>query len=211
MAAEAPREDNVPEGRARENNVPEDRARADNVPEDKARADTSTVDDDPVEGTTPPRRNSARIVSAVVVVALVAACAWLGYLVWSDHREDELRRSAVEDATRLVVQLASYDHGDVDANIEAVVADATPEFADRYREVSEGLRELLTNGQGTSTGTVTHAGVQSVDTGSAVVLVFLDQEITNVTVPEGRVDASRMVVTLVRDGNRWLLDSAEPA
>lgn len=43
MAAEAPREDNVPEGRARENNVPED----------KARADTSTVDDDPVEGTTP--------------------------------------------------------------------------------------------------------------------------------------------------------------
>lgn len=99
----------------------------------------------------------------------------------------------------------------MDANIEAVVADATPEFADRYREVSEGLRELLTNGQGTSTGTVTHAGVQSVDTGSAVVLVFLDQEITNVTVPEGRVDASRMVVTLVRDGNRWLLDSAELA
>ncbi|AVZ40866.1 MULTISPECIES: hypothetical protein [unclassified Dietzia] len=183
----------------------------DRAPEDRAREDTSTVDDDPVEGTDAPRRSTARIVSALVVVALVAACAWLGYLVWSDHREDELRRSAAEDATRLVVQLASYDHADVDANIEAVVAESTPEFADRYREVSEGLRELLANGQGTSTGTVTHAGVQSVDTERAVVLVFLDQEITNVTVPEGRVDASRMVVTLVRGGNRWLLDSAELA
>ncbi|MET3860494.1 Mce-associated membrane protein [Dietzia sp. 2505] len=201
MAAEASPEDNAPE----------DNAQGDSAPEDNAREDASTVDDDPVEGPIPPRRSAALIVGALVVVALVAACAWLGYLVWSDHREDELRRSATEDATRLVAQLASYDHTDVDANIEAVVAEATPEFAERYREVSEGLRELLTSGQGTSTGTVTHAGVQSVDTNSAVVLVFLDQEITNVTVPEGRVDASRMVVTLVRDGNRWLLDSAELA
>lgn len=160
----------------------------------------------------PPRSGRlAREVAAALVVALVVACGWLGYLVWADDREDALRVSATEDATRLVVQLASYDHTDVDANLDAVVAEATPGFADRYREVSEGLRELLSSGQGTSVGTVTHAGVQSVDTERAVVLVFLDQEVTNVTVPDGRVDASRMVVTLVRDGDRWLLDAAELA
>ncbi|MDV8000015.1 hypothetical protein [Rhodococcus sp. IEGM 1408] len=152
-----------------------------------------------------------RVAVALIVVALLAACGYLGSLAWADHREDELRRSATEDAARLVVQLATYDHTDVDANLDAVVAEATPGFADRYREVSEGLRELLASGQGTSAGTAAYAGVQSVDAGRAVVLVFLDQEVTNVTVPEGRVDSSRMVVTLIRDGDRWLLDAAELA
>lgn len=163
------------------------------------------------EATVRRRRSTGRVVITLVVVVLLAACAYLGYLVWTDNREEELRRDATEEASRLVVQLASYDHADVDANLDAVVAESTPDFADRYREVSEGLRELLISGQGTSTGTVTHAAAQSVDGQRAVVLLFLDQEVTNVTVPEGRVDASRMVVTLVRDGDRWLLDAAELA
>lgn len=172
----------------------------------------STAAESTAERGAHPRGRLGRVATAtLVVVVLLAACGWLGYLVWVDHREDDLRRTATEDASRLVAQLATYDHTDVDANLEAVVAEATPGFAERYREVSEGLRELLSSGQGTSAATVTHAGVQSVDDERAVVLVFLDQEVTNVTVPEGRVDASRMVVSLVRDGDRWLLDAAELA
>lgn len=156
-------------------------------------------------------RRGGLVVVILVVVALLVACGFLGYLVWQDRRADDLRTSAAEDASRLVVQLATYDHTDVEGNLEAVTAEATPEFAERYREVSDGLAELLSSGEGTSTGTVTHAAVESVDPERAVVLVFLDQEITNVTVPEGRVDASRMVVELSRDGDRWLLDSADLA
>lgn len=159
----------------------------------------------------PERRGRLVVVVVIVVLALLAACGYLGYLVWQDRQHDDLRRSASEDASRLVVQLATYDHTDVGANLEAVTAEATPGFAERYREVSAGLTELLRSGEGTSTGTVSHAAVQNVDDNSAVVLVFLDQEITNVTVPEGRVDASRMVVGLTRDGDRWLLDSADVA
>lgn len=154
---------------------------------------------------------AGRILAVVVILALLAATAVLGYLLWQSNQQDALRRAATDDASRLVVQLASYDHTDVDANLAVVTAEATPDFAERYREVSEGLRELLASGEGTSTGTVTHAAAESVDDERAVVLVFLDQEISNVTVPEGRVDSSRMVVTLVRDGDRWLLDDAQLA
>jgi len=162
----------------------------------------------------PPRPASRRrgtAVLVVIIVALLAACGYLGYLVWDGQRQDRLAATARDEASRLVSQLATYDHADVDANLEAVAAEATPGFADRYREVSEGLRELLTSGEGTSTGTVLHAAVESVDDSTATVLVFLDQEVTNVTVPEGRIDASRMVVTLRRDGDRWLLDDARLA
>ena len=157
------------------------------------------------------RGRARRIAGVLMIVALLAATAVLGYLAWQNHRDDELRRTAAADATRLVTQLASYDHTDVDANLDAVVAEATPDFAERYREVSDGLRELLASGEGTSTGTVSHAAVESIDEERAVVLVFLAQEVANVTVPEGRVDSSRMVVTIVRDGDRWLLNDAQLA
>lgn len=154
---------------------------------------------------------AGRAVAGLVIVVLLVAVGVLGYLLWQDQRQDALRQSAADDATRLVIQLATYDHTDVDQNLDAVVAEATPGFADRYREVSEGLRELLASGEGTSTGTVTHSAVESLDGDTAVVLVFLDQEVTNVTVPDGRVDSSRMVVTVVRDGDRWLLEDAQLA
>lgn len=156
-------------------------------------------------------RGGVVVVVAVLAVILLLACGYLGYLVWQDRRDEQLRVSAAADASRLVIQLATYDHADVQSNLDAVTAEATPEFAAQYREVSEGLAELLSSGEGTSTGTVAHAAVESVDPERAVVLVFLDQEVTNVTVPEGRVDASRMVVELGRDGDRWLLHSADLA
>ena len=179
--------------------------------DDEAAAPKAGTNESVAAGASTTDSRMGRVVTTLVIVILLVAVGVLGSLLWQDHRQGELRRTAAEDASRLVVQLATYDHADVDANLDAVVAEATPGFADRYREVSEGLRELLASGEGTSNGTVTHAAVESVDGDTAVVLVFLDQEVANVTVPDGRVDTSRMVVTVVRDGDRWLLDDAQLA
>src|SRR5699024_8424348 len=131
-----------------------------------------------------PRRRGLVVVP--ILVALLVACGYLGYLVWQDREDEQLRSTAAAEASRLVEQLATYDHADVDANHEAVTAEATPEFAESYREVSDGLRELLSSGEGASTGTVVRSAVESVADDSAVVLVLLDQEISYVTVPDGR-------------------------
>lgn len=152
---------------------------------------------------------AGRVIAGLVIVALLVATCVLGYLLWQEQRQDALRQSAADEASRLVVQLATYDHTDVDGHLDSVVSEATPGFAERYTEVSEGLRELLASGEGTSSGTVVNAATESVDGDTAVVLVFLDQQVTNVTVPDGRVDSSRMLVTVQRDGDRWLLDDAQ--
>ena len=155
------------------------------------------------------RGRAGRVIAGLVIVALLVATCVLGYLLWQEQRQDALRQSAADEASRLVVQLATYDHTDVDGHLDSVVSEATPGFAERYTEVSEGLRELLASGEGTSSGTVVNAATESVDGDTAVVLVFLDQQVTNVTVPDGRVDSSRMLVTVQRDGDRWLLDDAQ--
>src|SRR5699024_8674659 len=153
-----------------------------------------------------PRRRGLVVVP--ILVALLVACGYLGYLVWQDREDEQLRSTAAAEASRLVEQQATYDLADVDPNLEAVTAEATPEFAESYREDSDGRRELLSNGAGASTRTLVRSAVERVAADSAVVPLCLDQEISNVTVPDGRVDASRMVVGLSRDGDRWLLDSA---
>ncbi len=40
-------------------------------------------------------------------------------------------------------------------------------------------------------------------------LVFLDQDVTNVVVPEGRTDATRFLITLKRIDDTWMLDGAD--
>jgi Mce-associated membrane protein len=46
------------------------------------------------------------------------------------------------------------------------------------------------------------------DTAKAVVMVFVDQTVTNTKAPEPRIERSRMELTLVRDGGVWRLDQA---
>ncbi|OAK55559.1 hypothetical protein [Rhodococcoides kyotonense] len=151
-----------------------------------------------------------RIVAAMIATTLVAAVAVLGYLVVQNRTMDELRSTAVASATQYTEQLATYDYTDPTANLDAVTSSSTADFASSYRNVSDKLTGLLSQGQGQATGHVTSAGVVELSSEHAVVALFLDQSVRNLTAPDGRTDSSRMLVRLERDGDRWLLASAEP-
>lgn len=151
-----------------------------------------------------------RIVIALVIVALTSGVVILGYLHLGDRRMEDRRSTALASATQYTEELATYDFDDPASNLDRVIAASTEEFAGTYREVSTKLQGLLESGQGTATGRVTTAGIVEIDEDNAVVAVFLDQEVRNLSVPEGRTDSSRMVIGLEHDGDRWLLASAEP-
>lgn len=151
-----------------------------------------------------------RTTTALVILALTTGVVILGYLHLGDRRLEDRRSTALASATQYTEELATYDFGDPAANLDRVTAGSTEEFAGTYRDVSTKLQGLLTSGQGTATGHVTTAGIVEIDDEHAVVAVFLDQEVRNLSVPEGRTDSSRMVIGLERHGDRWLLASAEP-
>ena len=68
-------------------------------------ADEKTVAETAAAAEAPRRAGAGRVVTTLVVVALLVACGYLGYLVWQGRHLDELRRSATEDASRLVLSL----------------------------------------------------------------------------------------------------------
>ncbi|AEF38875.1 hypothetical protein [Hoyosella subflava] len=162
-------------------------------------------------------RSRAKPLLALAFTGLIALSGVLGYLYWDTSRGERalaqaetLRIQAVSDASTYAELMGSYTYTDLEQSFSDVIAVSTPEFAEEYETVANELRDAVTESRGVSQGSAIHAAVQSVDENQATVLVFLNQEVTNVLRPEGGIEASRLVVSLERDGDRWLLSDVQP-
>ncbi|MGW6694998.1 mce associated protein mas1a [Rhodococcus sp. NPDC054953] len=148
-------------------------------------------------------------VAALLVAALLAVATTLLIQVLRDRNLDVLRTEAIDTARDYSVALSSFDFENLDANRDAITAQSTQAFADKYADMVDALRQIVTDGKGKATATAAHVGVESLDADRAVVLVFVDQHATNVVAPDGNTQQYRMVVTLVRDGDRWIVDNVD--
>ncbi|MEZ5151634.1 hypothetical protein ACFWDA_17960 [Rhodococcus zopfii] len=144
-----------------------------------------------------------------LILVLAVAAAVFGVLWLQAESTNRLRTDALDSAREYAITLGTYDFQSFDASLAAVTEISTDEFAAKYNSVAGELRSLVENGQGSSVARADHAAVETVDGDRATVLVFLDQDVKNVAVPDGRTDATRFLITLVRDGDRWLLDGAD--
>jgi Mce-associated membrane protein len=152
----------------------------------------------------------------VVVVLFVVSGAVTAWLRISDLQEDLGSREAQtlaaetarQDAIVLAADLATYDYRDLGGNFRHVAARATDRFAGQLRTLTEELGPELQQTRAVATATARSAGVVRADTAKAVVIVFVDQTVTNTKTPEPRVERSRMELTLVREGGVWRLDQA---
>ncbi|QNG19642.1 mce associated protein mas1a [Rhodococcus triatomae] len=155
------------------------------------------------------RVGARTILAGALVLALVAFAAVMTVQVLSGRGENGLRTEAVDVARDYAVAMSSFDYQNLDANRETIAEMSTPAFAHTYNEMVDALAGIVTDGQGQATATAEHVAVESLDDGRAVVLVFADQQAVNVTAPEGNTQKYRMVLTLVRDGDRWLVDDVQ--
>jgi Mce-associated membrane protein len=156
------------------------------------------------------------VLVAIVVALFVASGAVTAWLRISDLQErvDSLEaqtlaaESARQDAILLAEDLATYDYRDLGGNFRHVAARATDRFAGQLRALTEELGPELQQTRAVATATARSAGVVRADTAKAVVMVFVDQTVTNTKTPQPRVEQSRMELTLVSEGGVWRLDQA---
>ncbi len=149
------------------------------------------------------------ILFAVAVIGFLAVGGALGYTLYQQSELHRLHTQAVSTSHDYLVAMASFDYRDLDANKPTINERSTPEFAKKYDEMVAALRDIVVTGKGVATATAEHVAVQRLDEHSATVIGFVDQKVTNVTVPEGNQQRYRMVVTLVRTGDHWSVDNVE--
>lgn len=148
------------------------------------------------------------VLAWTLVAVLAITTAVFGYLAFSGA-EDGDRQAAVDAASEYAVVMSTFDYRDLDANREAIAEMATEDFASRYAEMVEALGQLLAEGQSQGTAEVTKAAVTSIDGDNAEVMLFVDQQASNVVNPTGRTQPYRMVINLKSEDGRWLVDNVE--
>lgn len=139
----------------------------------------------------------------LLLAASLAVNGFLGWQQWQQHRVKEAGRQAQQAAIAYAQVLTSIDSNKVDENFRQVLDGATGEFKDMYTQSSVQLRQLLIDNKATAHGVVVDSAIQSESTNKVVVLVFIDQTVTNSQAPDPRIDRSRIKMTMELVDGRW--------
>jgi Mce-associated membrane protein len=151
-------------------------------------------------------------VAAVVVLALLAAvtvalAALVTSRASSNNAVDGAPGDVVGAATSGVATVLSYDYRHLDADFAHAQGLLTPKFRKQYDDTTaKGVRPLAAKYKAISSADVSAAGVVEATDTRAIVLVFVNQTVTNSQLSAPRLDRSRIRVSLVRSNGRWLID-----
>lgn len=151
----------------------------------------------------PWKQGLRRSILPLLLVASLAVSGYLGWLQWQEHQLKLAGEQAQQAAVAYAQVLTSIDSNKVDENFRQVLDGATGEFKDMYTQSSVKLRQLLIDNKATAHGVVVDSAIQSESTNKVVVLVFIDQTVTNTAAPDPRIDRSRIKMTMEKVDGRW--------
>ena len=155
------------------------------------------------------RKVLQRSVITVLLIVVLGGIGVGGWQWYQAHLRDTAAQQARTAAEKYTLVLTSIDTKNVDKNFADVLAGSTGEFKDMYAKSSAQLRQLLVDNKAAAHGTVVESAVQSATADKAVVLLFVDQSISNTAVPEPRIDRSRIKMTMENVDGQWLAEKVE--
>jgi Mce-associated membrane protein len=155
------------------------------------------------------RRRLAKGAAAVILTAAVAVSAALGWVLWQQRAVTRAGQQAQQAAVEYAQILTSIDSNKVDENFNQVLDGATGEFKDMYTQSSIQLRQLLIDNKAAAHGVVLESAIQSASKNKVVVLLFVDQSVANASLPDPRIDRSRIKMTMEFVDGHWRTSKVE--
>ena len=179
---------------------------------------------EPAGGTTPSAQETAPrggagpswpVIAAIGAVALllVVAAAVLGLGTWSypevreQDKVDAATRTAPATAERAAVAILSYDYKSLDADKSAAERYLTPSFEKKYAKSMKLVDQNAPRLHARVEAEVKGSGVSHADPDRVNVLVYVNQ--TTVSTANGgqpQLALNRAMFSMVRQGDRWLVD-----
>jgi Mce-associated membrane protein len=172
--------------------------------------DTPDADDDPRPNTRNDRRaNVARWAAATILAAVLAGAGYEGWLLFQHHQKEVAAAQALTTAKKYILALTSVDTNAIDKNFTEVLDGSTGEFKDMYTKSSAQLRQTLIDNKAAAHGSVVDAAVQSATEDKVVVVLFVDQSVSNGASPTPQLDRSRVKMTMEKVDGRWLASKVD--
>jgi Mce-associated membrane protein len=125
----------------------------------------------------------ATIIGLVVVLGLGGLCGWLGYRAYQARESEQLRALFVQVGRQSAVDLTTIDFEHAEDDVKRILDSATGEFYDDFEKRSKPFIEVVKKTRAKSVGTITEAGLESVNGDEGQVLVAVSVTTTNTAAP----------------------------
>lgn len=154
-----------------------------------------------------------RRLAAVVSVVVLAGAGYGGWLLYQHHETDIAGAQALAAAEKYVLTLTNFDsiHPDPaeEKDMDYLLDGATGEYKDMYAKSQAKLLKLQVEKKAAGRGTLVDSAVKSAGKDKAVVVLFVDQSVTNTDQPDPQLDRSRIRATMYKVDGRWLVGYLE--
>jgi Mce-associated membrane protein len=143
--------------------------------------------------------------AALLLLAGVAAAA-LGV----DTGQAAQTRAAVSTARTTIEQMLSYNHASIDAQQARVQALLTGDFKAEFTKAMDGdIKPLAVKNRTVVQAKVSDVGVVEEADGRVKVLAFVNQATVGADQKQPAIDQNRVIATLTRVGDRWLVSDVQ--
>lgn len=163
---------------------------------------TDFADDDEPSAESKPQRAApqppgsplrlAAICGLFICVALASLTGWHGMQAFQAQQDQRQLELFVQTARQAAVNLTTIDYAKADADVQRILQSATGTFYDDFALRSESFIDVVKKAQSKSMGTVTEAGLESVQGDTAQVLVAVSVQTTQPGAEQTQPRAWRM-------------------
>ncbi|MDH6197671.1 Mce-associated membrane protein [Mycobacterium frederiksbergense] len=167
--------------------------------------------DEPASTQHPPARSRVGVLVVMSAIALVLtlASAAFRWLIGSDHRIDTARTESVQAARDITIEMLSYQPDTVEQQLNAVRERLTGEFLGTYTTLTSAVIPAAQAERIAAVADVPQAGSVNASADRAEVVLFVNQSVS-VGGKAPQKTPSVVRVTMVKEGDRWLMSKYEP-
>ena len=153
------------------------------------------------------RRPSILVV--VFLIALAGLCGWLGYRAYQVRQVDQQRSLFLQAGRQVAINLTTIGADTAETDVARILDSATGAFHDDWAQRAPAFVDAVKKAQSKTSGSVTAAGLQSVESDRARVLVAVSVTTTTAGMPEQKPRAWRMRIDVQKVGDEVKVDDVE--
>lgn len=157
------------------------------------------------------RSSRTAVILAAASAALVVANGALFFIWQSQQAVDGARTAAVSAANQDVPALLSYSYSSFDHDLAQAEAGTTDQFRNTYGNLmTSQIEPAAKQNQVVTEATVSGTSVISAQSGTATLLMFLNQQTKTSTKSESVLNDTAVRVVMRQVNGTWLVDNLVP-
>jgi len=155
-----------------------------------------------------------RLMLGLWVALLLVVAIGTSALGWQHHvhnQSEQARQQAGAAATAAVPDVLSYNYRTINDDLARARTHLTGDFAGQFDQLTRQIvAPQAIQGQINTHAEIVATSVIEADVDRVVQLLFVNQTTQGANLPQPRVDGSRLVLTMQKVHNQWLIQNLEP-